>query len=139
MVALIQSFLLLIIEDRVCSTRLRLSQASEWGKTAEIFEFRETRLQVRVGRCCGARGCVRGRSFAFLYARLCAPSAVLMHWRMSRGDGVLLLWQRASQVRRADGSIVSAAVSPYPSILEKFCSAAEWEPALRLCRSRGRA
>ena len=39
-----------------------------------------------------------------------------------------------TQVRRSDGSIVCAGVSPYPSILERFCSALEWEPALRLCR-----
>ena len=38
------------------------------------------------------------------------------------------------QVRRSDGAVVSFSVSPYPSILEKYCAAAEWEPALRLCR-----
>lgn len=38
------------------------------------------------------------------------------------------------QVRRSDGAVVSASVSPYPAILEKFCAVAEWEPALRLCR-----
>ena len=38
------------------------------------------------------------------------------------------------QVRRSDGAVVSFSVSPYPSILEKHCAAAEWEPALRLCR-----
>ena len=37
-------------------------------------------------------------------------------------------------VRRADGALVSSWVSPYPAILERFCAAAEWEPALRLCR-----
>ena len=57
-------------------------QSGDWGKTAEIVEFRDTRTQVR----------------------------------------------------RSDGSIVCAVVSPYPSILERFCSALEWEPALRLCR-----
>ena len=57
-------------------------QLGDWGKTAEIVEFRDTRTQVR----------------------------------------------------RSDGSIVCAVVSPYPSILERFCSALEWEPALRLCR-----
>jgi len=54
----------------------------DWGKTAEIIEFRSTRVQVR----------------------------------------------------RSDGATVCAWVSPYPSILEKFCSNNEWEPALRLCR-----
>jgi len=57
-------------------------QQGEWGKTAEIVEFRDTRVQVR----------------------------------------------------RSDGATVCAGVSPYPSILERFCSASEWEPALRLCR-----
>jgi len=57
-------------------------QSADWGKTAEIVEFRETRVQVR----------------------------------------------------RSDGATVCAWVSPYPSILERFCSASEWEPALRLCR-----
>jgi len=38
------------------------------------------------------------------------------------------------QIRRSDGALVSASVSPYPTILEKFCAASEWEPALRLCR-----
>lgn len=56
--------------------------AFDWGKTAEIIEFRDTRVQVR----------------------------------------------------RSDGAVVSASVSPYPAILEKFCAVAEWEPALRLCR-----
>jgi len=57
-------------------------QAFDWGKTAEIIEFRDTRVQVR----------------------------------------------------RSDGAVVSASVSPYPTILERFCANAEWEPALRLCR-----
>jgi intraflagellar transport protein 80 len=57
-------------------------QTADWGKTAEIVEFRETRITVR----------------------------------------------------RSDGATVCAAVSPYPSILEKFCATSEWEPALRLCR-----
>merc|ERR1711988_1875860 len=37
-------------------------------------------------------------------------------------------------VRRSDGAIVTFSVSPYPAMLERFCSAADWEPALRLCR-----
>merc|ERR1711998_309290 len=38
------------------------------------------------------------------------------------------------QVRRSDGAIVTFSVSPYPAMLERFCSAVEWEQALRLCR-----
>ena len=38
------------------------------------------------------------------------------------------------QIRRSDGAVMTFCVSPYPSILEKYCIAAEWEPALRLCR-----
>lgn len=37
-------------------------------------------------------------------------------------------------VRRSDGAVVFFSVSPYPSILERFCAASDWEPALRLCR-----
>jgi len=37
-------------------------------------------------------------------------------------------------VRRSDGAIVTFSISPYPSLLERFCSNNEWEPALRLCR-----
>jgi len=37
-------------------------------------------------------------------------------------------------LRRSDGAVVVMSVSPYPSMLERFCSANEWEPALRLCR-----
>ena len=57
-------------------------QPADWGKTCEIIEFRETRVQVR----------------------------------------------------RSDGAVVCAWVSPYPAMLEQFCGRSEWEPALRLCR-----
>ena len=68
--------------DRELLSSTLSKQAADWGKTAEIVEFRDTRVHVR----------------------------------------------------RSDGATVCAWISPYPSILEGFCSAAEWEPALRLCR-----
>jgi len=61
---------------------LSKQQSSDLGKTAEIVDFRTTRVQIR----------------------------------------------------RSDGAVMTFCVSPYPSILEKYCVAAEWEPALRLCR-----
>ena len=33
------------------------------------------------------------------------------------------------QVRRSDGAVVSFSVSPYPSILEKYCAASLQNPA----------
>mmetsp|Transcript_14243 Transcript_14243/g.37685 ORF Transcript_14243/g.37685 Transcript_14243/m.37685 type:complete len:275 (-) Transcript_14243:572-1396(-) len=72
-----------IYMDRdLLSSTISKQPAFDWGKTAEIVEFRDTRVQIR----------------------------------------------------RSDGALVSASVSPYPTILEKFCAASEWEPALRLCR-----
>ena len=61
---------------------LSKQQSNDLGKTAEIVDFRTTRVQIR----------------------------------------------------RSDGAVMTFCVSPYPSILEKYCVAAEWEPALRLCR-----
>jgi len=40
-------------------------------------------------------------------------------------------------IRRSDGALVTLAGSPYPAMLETFCSGSngpDWEPALRLCR-----
>lgn len=37
-------------------------------------------------------------------------------------------------VRRADGSLVSTTVSPYPSILHGYVSLHHWDDAIRLCR-----
>ncbi|XP_063236778.1 intraflagellar transport protein 80 homolog isoform X2 [Bacillus rossius redtenbacheri] len=37
-------------------------------------------------------------------------------------------------VRRADGALVSSAVSPYPAVLHGYASAGRWDDALRLCR-----
>lgn len=37
-------------------------------------------------------------------------------------------------VRRADGSLVSSSVSPYPSALHGYVSAHRWDDAVRLCR-----
>lgn len=68
--------------DRELLSLTMSKQQADWGKTAEIVEFSNTRVQVR----------------------------------------------------RSDGATVCASVSPYPSILERFCSQSEWEPALRLCR-----
>jgi len=70
------------MDRELLPSTLEKQSASDWGKAAEIVEFRGTRVQVR----------------------------------------------------RSDGATVCAWVSPYPSILERFCSNAEWEPALRLCR-----
>ena len=70
------------MDRELLPSTLSRQQATDWGKTCEIIEFRDTRVQVR----------------------------------------------------RSDGASVCAWVSPYPAILEKFCSNAEWEPALRLCR-----
>ena len=68
--------------DRELLPQTVSSQRAEWGKTAEIAEFRGTRVQVR----------------------------------------------------RSDGALHCASVSPYPAMLERFCAGGEWEPALRLCR-----
>lgn len=37
-------------------------------------------------------------------------------------------------IRRADGSLVSSAVSPYPSVLHGYVSSHRWDDAVRLCR-----
>ncbi|XP_022247668.1 intraflagellar transport protein 80 homolog [Limulus polyphemus] len=37
-------------------------------------------------------------------------------------------------IRRADGSLVSTSVSPYPSILHGFVASSRWDDAVRLCR-----
>ena len=37
-------------------------------------------------------------------------------------------------IRRADGATVVYAASPFPCMLERFCSNKDWESALRLCR-----
>ena len=70
------------MDRELLSATLSRHTDGDWGKTAEIVEFRNTRVQVR----------------------------------------------------RSDGAIICAWVSPYPAILERFCANAEWEPALRLCR-----
>lgn len=37
-------------------------------------------------------------------------------------------------VRRADGTVLAATVSPYPSMLYEFTTSADWDKAVRLCR-----
>lgn len=37
-------------------------------------------------------------------------------------------------IRRAEGSLISTSVSPYPIILHDYITAGKWEDALRLCR-----
>jgi len=37
-------------------------------------------------------------------------------------------------LRRADGSLISTAVSPYPTILQNYVQKGGWEDAVRLCR-----
>ncbi|KAG8180211.1 hypothetical protein JTE90_016488 [Oedothorax gibbosus] len=37
-------------------------------------------------------------------------------------------------IRRADGSLVSSAISPYPSVLHGYVSSHRWDDAVRLCR-----
>jgi intraflagellar transport protein 80 len=37
-------------------------------------------------------------------------------------------------VRRADGTVLAATVSPYPSMLYEFTATADWDKAVRLCR-----
>ncbi|KAL3846590.1 hypothetical protein ACJMK2_017565 [Sinanodonta woodiana] len=37
-------------------------------------------------------------------------------------------------IRRADGSIVSTSISPYPAILHGYVQGARWDDAVRLCR-----
>ncbi|XP_078612463.1 intraflagellar transport protein 80 homolog isoform X1 [Branchiostoma floridae x Branchiostoma japonicum] len=37
-------------------------------------------------------------------------------------------------IRRADGSLVSTGVSPYPSMLHSYVSNSRWDDAVRLCR-----
>ncbi len=68
--------------DRDLLSQTLSRQSVDWGKTAEILDFRGTRVTVR----------------------------------------------------RSDGALQCASISPYPAILEKFCAQSEWEPALRLCR-----
>lgn len=37
-------------------------------------------------------------------------------------------------IRRAEGSLVSTVVSPYPAIVHDYVSSARWNDAVRLCR-----
>ncbi|KAF1329341.1 Intraflagellar transport protein 80, partial [Globisporangium splendens] len=37
-------------------------------------------------------------------------------------------------VRRADGTILAASITPYPSLLYEFIKSPDWEKAVRLCR-----
>lgn len=37
-------------------------------------------------------------------------------------------------VRRADGTIVAASISPYPAMLYEFTTTSDWDKAVRLCR-----
>lgn len=37
-------------------------------------------------------------------------------------------------VRRADGTVLAASISPYPSLLYEFTASADWDKAVRLCR-----
>jgi intraflagellar transport protein 80 len=39
-----------------------------------------------------------------------------------------------AQVRRADGAVLTASVSPYPAMLYEFVGNSHWEEAVRLCR-----
>jgi len=39
-----------------------------------------------------------------------------------------------AQVRRADGAVLTASVSPYPAMLYEFVGQSRWEEAVRLCR-----
>lgn len=37
-------------------------------------------------------------------------------------------------VRRADGTVLAASISPYPSMLYEFTATSDWDKAVRLCR-----
>ena len=37
-------------------------------------------------------------------------------------------------IRRAEGSLVSTSISPYPAILHSYVQAGRWDDAVRLCR-----
>ena len=37
-------------------------------------------------------------------------------------------------IRRHDGSVITAGISPYPSILHDYVNVSRWDDAVRLCR-----
>jgi intraflagellar transport protein 80 len=37
-------------------------------------------------------------------------------------------------IRRAEGSLVSTSISPYPAILHSYVQSGRWDDAVRLCR-----
>lgn len=37
-------------------------------------------------------------------------------------------------IRRAEGSLVSSTISPYPAILHSYVQSGRWDDAVRLCR-----
>jgi intraflagellar transport protein 80 len=37
-------------------------------------------------------------------------------------------------IRRADGSIVSTTINPYPAVLHSYVATGKWDDAVRLCR-----
>lgn len=47
---------------------------------------------------------------------------------------IVLFSENMCSIRRADGAMLSASVSPFPSVLFHHASRGEWEQAIRLCR-----
>ncbi|XP_032237699.1 intraflagellar transport protein 80 homolog isoform X2 [Nematostella vectensis] len=47
---------------------------------------------------------------------------------------ILNFLENHCNMRRADGSLCSTIISPYPAMLHKYCSDSKWDDAVRLCR-----
>ncbi|KAM6961470.1 intraflagellar transport protein 80 homolog [Aplochiton taeniatus] len=52
----------------------------------------------------------------------------------SRAPHILNYVSTQVTVRRGDGSLVYASVSPYPALVHEYSASSRWEDALRLCR-----
>ena len=65
---------------------------------------------------------------------LCKNNLKIIYSEFGKNPQILQFVGNHVMIRRADGSIVSTTISPYPAILHSYVQSGRWDDAVRLCR-----
>ena len=78
--------------------------------------------------------CIQPLKYHLLVCSVCFYACFCDYSEFGKNPQLLQFVGNHIVIRRAEGSLVSTSISPYPAILHSYVQAGRWDDAVRLCR-----
>ena len=78
------------------------------------------------------------RFLTVIYFKYCMKKVITIYFDVFSDFGknptLLNFLGKHVNIRKAEGSLISTSISPYPAILHSYINRSKWDDAVRLCR-----